>query len=144
MYPCALPGTVTVQGQTSYRSVLPYSTSVAPSCSVAFCCSACCPRRARVCCRVSAAAVWRPLRTHLSERGGKAILEFESGQVAWGQHEAYLLVLTQETELPVSLALQELQREKGAGIPDLFPVITDEDVPTWSPRCASKVPHGVW
>jgi hypothetical protein len=69
------------------------------------------------------------LGTRLGECGRNAVLEFESGQAAWGQPEAYLLTLAQETEFSVPLALPELQLAKGVDVPDLFSVITDEDVP---------------
>ena len=53
-----------------------------------------------------------------------AILEGESRQAAWRQCEAYLLVLTQEAEFPLTFAMHEFQlMEKSAGITDLCPVM---------------------
>ena len=53
-----------------------------------------------------------PLRARLNERGRHAIHQGESSQAAWRQHEAYLLVLTQEAEFPLTLAFHEFQLVK--------------------------------
>jgi hypothetical protein len=65
-----------------------------------------------------------PLKARLAERGGNSMLEFETCQEAWRYLDTQLVILTQDAEFPLTLALHEFQLAKGAGVTDIVPVIT--------------------
>jgi hypothetical protein len=70
-----------------------------------------------------------PLQARFAECGGNSIPEFESCQAAWRHLDAQLIVLTQDAEFSLTLAFHEFQLAQGAGVTDIGPVITDEDIP---------------